>query len=42
MAAYIHDLRAGEVLLMIDGREVVVRDRRLVARLARAFARASG
>jgi L-asparaginase/Glu-tRNA(Gln) amidotransferase subunit D len=41
MAAYVHDVRAGEVALMVDGREVVVRDKSLVARLARAFARAS-
>lgn len=41
MAAYIHDVRKGEVALMIEGREVIVRDKRLVARLARAFAHAS-
>jgi hypothetical protein len=40
MAAYIHDLRLGEVALMIEGREVVVTDRALVARLAQAFAKA--
>jgi hypothetical protein len=40
MAAYIHDLRKGEVALMIEGREVVIKDRRLVARLANAFKRA--
>jgi hypothetical protein len=40
MAAYIHDVRKGEVALMIEGREVVVTDKRLVARLARAFERA--
>jgi hypothetical protein len=40
MAAYIHDVRKGEVALMIEGREVVIKDRRLVARLANAFARA--
>jgi hypothetical protein len=40
MAAYIHDVRKGEVALMIEGREVVVKDRRLVARLASAYARA--
>jgi hypothetical protein len=40
MAAYIHDVRKGEVALMIEGREVVVTDKRLVARLARAFQRA--
>jgi hypothetical protein len=42
MAAYVRDVHAGEVALMIEGREVVVTDKRLVARLARAFARASG
>jgi hypothetical protein len=41
MAAYIHDVRKGEVALMIEGREVVVTDKRLVARLAAAFARAN-
>jgi hypothetical protein len=40
MAAYIRDVRKGEVALMIEGREVVVADKRLVARLANAFARA--
>lgn len=41
MAAYIHDLTTGEVALMVEGRQVVVTDKQLVARLARAFARAS-
>jgi hypothetical protein len=41
MAAYIHDLKKGEVALMVEGHEVVVTDKQLVARLARAFARAS-
>ena len=40
MAAYIHDVTKGEVALMIDGHEVVVVDKPLVARLARAFAKA--
>jgi hypothetical protein len=40
MAAYIHDLRLGQVALMIEGHEVVVTDRPLVARLAQAFAKA--
>ncbi|MEO8889042.1 MAG: hypothetical protein ABI301_03445 [Jatrophihabitantaceae bacterium] len=40
MAAYIHDLKRGELALMIEGREVIVTDKQLVARLARAFARA--
>ncbi|MEP7021809.1 MAG: twin-arginine translocation signal domain-containing protein [Pseudonocardiales bacterium] len=40
MAAYIHDLTKGELALMIEGREVIVTDKQLVARLARAFARA--
>ena len=39
MAAYIHDVTKGEVALMIEGREVVVTDKQLVARLARAFAK---
>jgi hypothetical protein len=37
MAAYIQDVRKGEVALMIEGREVVVTDKQLVVRLARAF-----
>lgn len=41
MAAYIHDLRKGQVALMVEGREVIVTDKALVARLARAFARAA-
>jgi hypothetical protein len=41
MAAYIHDVRKGEVTIMIEGREVVITDKRLVARLASAFARAA-
>jgi hypothetical protein len=41
MAAYIHDVHRGEVLVMVEGREVIVTDHRLVARLARAFARAA-
>lgn len=40
MAAYIHDLKKGELALMVEGREVIVTDKQLVARLARAFARA--
>jgi len=34
-------VRRGEVALLIEGREVVITDKRLVARLASAFARAS-
>jgi hypothetical protein len=41
MAAYIHDLHKGEVALMVEGREVIVTDKKLVARLARAFASAA-
>jgi hypothetical protein len=41
MAAYIHDLHKGEVALMVEGNEVIVTDKVLVARLARAFARAA-
>ena len=40
MAAYIRDVRAGELALMVHGREVVITDKRLVARLAAAFDRA--
>jgi hypothetical protein len=38
MAAYIHDVKKGEVALLVEGHEVIVTDRQLVARLARAFA----
>jgi hypothetical protein len=41
MAAYIHDVHKGEVALMVEGREVIVTDKQLVARLTRAFARAA-
>ncbi|HLY33818.1 MAG TPA: twin-arginine translocation signal domain-containing protein [Jatrophihabitantaceae bacterium] len=41
MAAYIHDVTKGEVALMVEGREVIVTDKQLVARLARAFSRAA-
>lgn len=41
MVAYIHDLTKNEVALMIDGREQIVTDKQLVARLARAFAQAN-
>lgn len=40
MAAYIHDVKKGEVVVMDEGREVIVTDKVLVARLARAFAKA--
>jgi hypothetical protein len=40
MAAYIHDVQHGEVALMVEGREVIVTDKKLVARLASAFAKA--
>jgi hypothetical protein len=40
MAAYVRDVATGEVVLMIEGSEVVVTDKVLVARLARAYHRA--
>ena len=40
MAAYVHDLQTGKVTLLIEGRHVEVTDRALVARMARAFAKA--
>ncbi|MBV9593243.1 MAG: twin-arginine translocation signal domain-containing protein [Actinobacteria bacterium] len=40
MAAYIHDVKKGEVALMVEGHEVMVTDKQLVARLASAFAKA--
>ena len=39
IAAYIHDIHSGEVSLMVDGREVVVRDAHLVASMVQAFSR---
>lgn len=41
MAAYIHDLKKSEVAIMVKGHEVIVTDKQLVARLARAFDRAN-
>jgi hypothetical protein len=40
MVAYIRDVKAGELALLVEGHEVVVVDKPLVARLARAFAKA--
>ena len=40
LVAYVRDVRKGELVLMIESREVVVVDKRLVTRLAAAFARA--
>ena len=36
MVAYIHDVSTGEVAVMVSGREVIVSDHDLVARLATA------
>ena len=35
MAAYVSDVHGDEMTVMVEGREVVVRDKALVARLAR-------
>jgi hypothetical protein len=40
LAAYVKDVHKGDVVLMVDGREVVVTDKNLVARLAQAYAKA--
>jgi hypothetical protein len=40
MVAYVRDVRKGELALMIEGHEVIVRDKKLVTRLAAAFERA--
>jgi hypothetical protein len=40
MAAYIHDVQKSEVAVLVEGRQVIVTDKQLVARLASAFARA--
>lgn len=42
LAAFVRDVRSDDVALMIEGREVVVTDPELVARLARAYAGAAG
>lgn len=42
LVAYVRDVRKGELVLMIEGHEVLVTDKRLVTRLAAAFARARG
>lgn len=38
LIAYVHDLSSGEVTVMLDGHEVTVTDRALVARLAKLSA----
>ena len=38
MVAYVRDVRDGRVSVMVGDREVVIRDRELVARLANAVA----
>ncbi len=38
LIAYVHDVSTGEVTVMVDGHEVTVTDRALVARLAKASA----
>ena len=40
LAAVIHDVQKGEVALMVEGHQVVVTDKQLVARIANAFANA--
>ena len=40
MVVYVDDVANGKATLMIDGAEVVVTDKVLVSRIARAFARA--
>jgi hypothetical protein len=41
LVAYVRDVKAGELALMIDGDERIVTDKQLVARLARAYAKAA-
>jgi hypothetical protein len=41
LVAYIRDVKKGELALMIDGDERIVTDKQLVARLARAYAKAA-
>jgi hypothetical protein len=36
MVAYIHDVSSGEVAVMVEGRQVIISDHDLVARLATA------
>lgn len=40
MVVYVSDVKSGKATLMIDGAEVHVTDKVLVARIARAFAKA--
>jgi hypothetical protein len=41
LVAYVRDVKKGELALMIDGDERIVTDKQLVARLARAYAKAA-
>lgn len=41
LVAYVHDATTGEVAVMVEGREVIVTDRGLVAAMHRALAGAS-
>ena len=40
MVVYVSDVKAGKATLMVDGSEVVVTDKVLVARIARAYTNA--
>jgi hypothetical protein len=42
LVAYVHDVRKGELVLMVEGHERVVTDKQLVARLAAAYVQARG
>lgn len=41
LVAYVHDVRNGQLAVMVDGREVVVTDKALVAKLAKAVSAAA-
>lgn len=41
MVAYIHDVKSGQLAVMVEGREVTITDHQLVAKLAHALHNAS-
>ena len=41
MVAYVHDVAKGEIAVMVEGREVIVTDHELIAKLATAVHAAS-
>lgn len=41
MAAYVHDIKSGKITLLVEGHQVEVTDKALVAKLARTFSSAN-